>query len=125
MGPSENGHGESSHRHRGHEAVHSSGIKVERVRRSLGLAPNSIKSVDISKAKKIARLCERDGRVKLGISSKIMSDLFTLARTASLKEIEAEVKTRKRHHCCPRQGTADATRIENVGLGSREWRLRG
>ena len=28
-------------------------------------------------------------------------------------------------HCCPRQGTADATRIENVGLGSREWRLRG
>ena len=29
------------------------------------------------------------------------------------------------NHCCPKQGTTDATRIENVGLGSREWRLRG
>ena len=44
----------------------------------------------------------------------------------SRKDITKDINQATRaYHCCPKQGTTDATRIENVGLGSREWRLRG
>jgi hypothetical protein len=66
-------------------------LKIERVRVALGLPQSSIEAIDISKAKKIAQLCGRDGHPQQGYSSKEIIELFRIAAAATLKEVERKV----------------------------------
>ena len=77
-------------------------LKVERVRRALNIPLSSLKNIDVSKAKKIAQLCDPDGRVKRGHDAMALVGLFDLARTATLEEISSQVETMKANRVVPR-----------------------
>lgn len=97
-------------------------LKIERVRVVLGVPSSFFEPVDISKAKKIAQLCERDGRVSRGHKPKDIVELFRLARTASLKEIEVRVNALlgKRPHIRPWDLALASAEASFPGLNGEE-----